>query len=87
MRWLGLVILFSHAALTMTLLSVSSRTRHVTYAFLILIECGVLAVELRAPALLFAPLALRSVACALANVAALLQLWSLLRKKTPMCAA
>lgn len=58
-----------------------------TYVFLVLVECGVLAVELRAPSLLFAPLALRSVACAIANAVALLQLWSLLRRKIPMGAS
>jgi hypothetical protein len=45
-----------------------------------LIVLAVLAVELRAPNLPFAPLALRYVACALANVAALLQLLHLLQK-------
>jgi hypothetical protein len=82
MRYLGLAILLAHAVLTMTLLSVSARTRYATFAFLFLVEFVVFAVERRVPHLLFAPLALRSVACACANAAALLQLWRLLRQNS-----
>ncbi len=79
LRWLGLLILVMHALLTMKLLSVPFRTCRTTLAFLIFIELAVLAVQVRAPHLPFAPLALRSVTCALANVAALLQFFYLLR--------
>lgn len=79
LRWLGLLILVSHTLFTMTLLCVPFRTCCATLTLLGLIEVAVLAVELRAPHLPFAPLALRSVACALANVAALLQFLHLLQ--------
>ena len=79
MRWLGLVILFSHFLLTTRLLSTPVRARVAIFIFLLLLEVAVLAAEVRAPQLPFAPLALRSCVCACANVAALLQLWRLLR--------
>jgi hypothetical protein len=83
MRLAGILILIAHLILTMKLLSVSSRTSYATALYLILIEFAVMAVELRAPHLPFAPLAVRSVACAVANVAALLQLWRLLHLSPP----
>jgi rhodanese-related sulfurtransferase len=64
----------------MKLLCVPFRTCRATLKLLGLIELAVLVVELRAPHLPFAPLAVRSVACALANVASLLQFLHLLQK-------
>ena len=78
-RWLGLAILFAHALLTTRLLSTPIRARVSIFSFLLLLELAVLAVEMRAPHLPFAPLALRSCACACANAAVLLQLWRMLR--------
>jgi hypothetical protein len=83
MRMAGILILIAHLALTMKLLSVSSPTRYITALYLIFIELAVLAVELRAPHLPFAPLAVRSIACACANVMALMRLMRLLHLSLP----
>ena len=79
LRCLGLLILVAHTLFTMKTLCVPFRTCCATLTLLGLIEVAVLGVELRAPHLPFAPLALRSVACALANVAALLHFLHLLQ--------
>jgi hypothetical protein len=78
MRFAGILILMMHYFLTMNLLSISPRISFATALFLIFIELAVLTAEIRAPQLPFAPLAVRSIACAGANVISLLQLLRLL---------